>query len=178
MMKFSSRGFTIVETLVAIAVLVTAVIGTMTAVQTGISSYTHSKEQVVAFYLAQEGFEQIRNIRDENSLRGESWLTGIAGDSSDPCYFGNKCMVSPVETTVATRCNGDCPKLRQDPDDAFYGYNAIWPETNYRREIEITSVNQNEIAVTVTIYWNKGILNRQFKARENILNWQVEDIVP
>ena len=172
--KFKNqKGFTIVESLVAITILVAAVIGTSSAIQTGISSYIMSKEQITAFYLAQEGFEQIKNIRDQNNLEGRFWLAGLAEHPEyDPCTFGEKCMVSPVESTTATRCAGSCPVLRQDPDEGFFGYNSDWTPTIYRREIELESVNQYEIAATVTVTWSKGLINRSFKARENILNWQ------
>lgn len=168
------KGFTIIESLVAIAILVAAVIGAMSAVQSGLSSYTFSKDQITAFYLAQEGFEQLRNIRDENHLNGVDWLTGIASNSNDPCYFGQACTVSPVETSVATRCPapGSCPVLRQDPTDGFYGYNSAWPLSKFRREIQLSSVSATEIAATVSVYWSKGLINRQFKVKENILNWQ------
>ncbi len=169
-----AAGFTIVESLVAIAILVTAVIGATSAVQTGISSYTFSKDQITAFYLAQEALEQLRNIRDENHLNNRSWLAGIAQSSSDPCYFGQACTVSPVETTLTIACSGlgACPYLREATDTGFFGYNAAWPLTKFRRQIVLTSVNANEISAEVTVSWSKGLINRSFVARENILNWQ------
>ncbi len=170
-----TRGFTIVETLVAIVIVVTVVIGTTSAIQSAISSYVFSKDQITAFFLAQEAFEQLRNMRDENHLKSRGWLSGLSEASSDPCYFGSACMVSPIETSVATRCDapGACKKLRQDATTGFFGYdNSAWPETIYRREIVLEPVNANEIAATVTVSWSKGLVNRQFKARENILNWQ------
>jgi prepilin-type N-terminal cleavage/methylation domain-containing protein len=178
--KNLQSGFTIIESLVAIAILVVAVIGSMSAVQSGISSYIYSKDQVVAFYLAQEAFEQVRNIRDGNVINGSNWLADIAEVADDPCYFGQACMVSPVESSIASRCSapGQCPKLRQDPDEGFYGYNSSWPETIFKREITLESINGNEVAMTVIINWSKGIMNREFKARENILNWQAESITP
>ncbi len=166
------KGFTIIESLVAIAVLTLAIMGAMSAAQSGLSSYIFSKEQIVSFYLAQEGFEQIRNIRDENRLNGRSWLTGIASNSSDPCYFGQACVVSPAESGVATRCPsvGACPLVRQSPA-GFYGYDSSWNATPFRREITLSAVSATEIAVTVTVNWSKGSVVRQFKARENLLNW-------
>jgi len=169
-----NRGFTIIESLVAISILVTVVVGSASAVQSGISSYIFSKDQIIAFYLAQEGFEQIRNIREENWLNNRDWLFGIAANSGDPCYFGEACTVSPIESSVATRCPspGSCPNLRQDASTGFFGYNALWPVTVFRREIELQSINADEMAVTVTVYWSKGVIEREFKARENLLNWQ------
>lgn len=176
-MTFSSiknRGFTIIESLVAVAILATAIIGTMSAVQSGLSSYIFSKEQIAAFYIAQEGFEKVRNMRDENTLNGRTWLYGLASVSGDPCYFGNSCTVSPLEVSGATRCSspGNCPVLRQDPATQMFGYNSAWTATPYTREISIASVSADEVAVTVTVRWSKGALSRTFKARENLLNWQ------
>jgi len=170
-----NKGFTIVESLVAISILVLVITGTASAIQTGISSYIFSKNQVIGFYLAQEGFEQIRNMRDENSLQGQNWLTGISANSGDPCYFGNACTVDPVNSNVPTRCPsgpGSCPVLRQDTSTGFFGYTLTWPATVFRREIVLTQINANEISVLVAIDWSKGLVSRQFRARENILNWQ------
>ncbi len=165
------QGFTIIETLVAISILTLAILGATGAIQTGLSSYIFSKNQISAFYIGQEGFEQIRNIRDENRLNGRNWLSGIASSSADPCYFGEKCTVSPVETNFLIRCTGSCDKLRQDPAAGFFGYNSSWTLTDFRREISLASVNSDEIVITVTVSWSKGALTRQFKAKENLLNW-------
>lgn len=170
-----NKGFTIVESLVAIAILVLVVTGAASAIQTGISSYIFSKDQIIAFYLAQEGFEQIRNIRDENGLKNQPWLTGIA-NSGDPCEFGKICATDtvPLGQPLLFYCgvvSGSCPILRQNPL-GFFGYDPAWPATIFRREIVLTQVNAKEISITVTVDWSKGLINRQFKAKENLLSWQ------
>lgn len=168
-------GFTILETLIAVAILVAGIIGTTSAVQTGISSYIFSKDQIIAFYLAQEGFEQIRNTRDENALKQQPWLTGIADSSDDPCYFGNTCYVDPFfASEIFTRCiggPGSCPMLRQHTAGSF-GYNSAWTPSIFRRELRLTRINANEISILVTVNWSKGTVSRQFRGRGNILNWQ------
>lgn len=162
------------ESLVAITILVLAVTGAATAIQTSISSYIFSKDQIIAFYLAQEGFEQIRNLRDENRLKNQPWLTGIASTQSDSCYFGDACMVDPVNSNLPTKCSapGSCLVLKQDPATGFFGYNVAWNDTIFKREILLTQINANEISIEVSVKWSKGLVNREFKARENLLNWQ------
>ena len=178
MKNLKNRGFTIIESLVAITVLVLAITGALSAIQAGLSSYIFSKDQFVAFYLAQEGFEQLRNLRDENALKNRHWLSGIAENVNDPCWFGpptqQACTVDPVASSLMIRCPsvGNCPLLRQNASTGFFGYNSGWPLTVFRRQVLLTRINDDEISVTVTVNWSKGTVNRQFKARENLLNWQ------
>ncbi len=166
------KGFTIIESLMAISILVAVVTGAMGAAQIGISSYTSSKNQITASYLAQEGFEQLRNLRDQNGLTASHWLAGIAQATSDPCDPSKVCTVSPFESTSMIACSGTCPYLRQDPLTGVYGYAPAWTETLFKREISLVALNADEILVTVTISWSKGMISRQFSARENIFNWQ------
>jgi prepilin-type N-terminal cleavage/methylation domain-containing protein len=169
--KFSS-GFTLIESLVAIAVLVAVIIGATSAVQRGLNSYQFSKDQIIAFYLAQEGFEQLRSIRDRNLIEGENWLIGLADSSSDPCWFGEVCAVDPAASDDAIRCpSGTCEALRQEAATGWYGYNPSWPATRFTRRISLSQVNADEVTVTVTVSWNQGGAARSFRARENLFNW-------
>jgi len=167
------------ETLVAIAVLILSMTAAFYVAQTGLSLSISSRNEVTAFYLAQEAIEFVRNIRDENSLNGQSWLLGIADSAADPCYFGNYCAVDSPNKTIVT-CGstaGLCPALRQDQGESsstfgMYGLDSLWALANFRRELFIKQINANEIALTVTLYWTKGVLERQFVVHDNLLNWQ------
>src|SRR4051812_33502088 len=110
------KGFTLVETLVAIAILTLAISGAYTAVQTGLSSSAFTRDEVIAYNLAEEEVETIRNVRDENGLRGQFWLAGIAQTSSDPCYFGHACVADAVANSIVP-CQTDansCPLVNYD----------------------------------------------------------------
>src|SRR5579872_5742052 len=75
------KGFTIIETLVAIAVLMIAIVGPLTIAEQALTQATFSKDQMIASYLAEDAMESIRNIRDNNLLTGNgtSWLSGLSG---------------------------------------------------------------------------------------------------
>lgn len=175
--KHMNRGYTLIETLVALSILVAVVAGAATAAQTAISASLFSKNQTIAFYLAAEGIEMIRNTRDTNILSGaSSWLTGIAELPTDPCYFGKACMVDSTTNTLIP-CSGGfgtCPSLKQQSSTGLYGYSSSsgWVTSTFKRELMLTQVNADEVTITVIVYWRKGPVLRQFKVRENIFKWQ------
>lgn len=61
-------GFTLVETLVAIAVLLAVIVGPITLIAHGLFSASFSRNHLIASNLAQEGIELIRAVRDNNIL--------------------------------------------------------------------------------------------------------------
>src|SRR3989344_541790 len=168
-------GFTILESIVAIFILSLSIAGAFTAVQQGLSQAIMAKDEVKAYYLAQEAIEIIRNKRDANQLAkinagsSNTWLYGITQDLADPCYFGKVCRTDAVSQSF-TYCGstwGSCSVLNQNATTFLYAYTsgAGWSASRFRREIQIESVSATEIAVTVRISWTKGLISKEFKAK-------------
>lgn len=68
-LKFSDKkGFTLVETLVAVSIFSVSVLGLVTVLSEGIADTGYAKQKLAASYLAQEGIECIRNLRDNYVL--------------------------------------------------------------------------------------------------------------
>lgn len=65
---FLLGGFTLVETLVAISILLIAVVGPMSAISRSLIQMTIARDQMIAINLAQEGIEAVRQKRDSNVL--------------------------------------------------------------------------------------------------------------
>lgn len=176
------KGFTVLETIVAIAVVSLAIAGATAAVRTGLVGSSLAKEQSQAFYLSQEAIEIIRNMRDANVLANfnntpTNWLSGIATAGS-ACAPPNTCTVDaniyPLQNPLSNiGCSGwnSCPYLRQDPVTFVYGYNGAWPQTRFRREIQIETVSANEVNITVQISWLHGVVARSFKTKTILTNW-------
>jgi prepilin-type N-terminal cleavage/methylation domain-containing protein len=174
------NGFTILESIVAIAILSLSISGVFSAVQQSLAQSTISKEEVQAFYLAQEAVEIIRNKRDSNQLAvingtPASWLSGIAENADDPCYFGKTCEVDATgpSNKYLFSCSGSwnsCDNLKQDTDTFLFNY-ATGNTTHFKREIQIEQMNANEVAIIVRISWDNGGSSREFKIKTLLFNW-------
>jgi type II secretory pathway pseudopilin PulG len=174
--KHDTSGFTVLETIVAIGILALAITATFSAAQSGLASSIESRDQVLAFYLAQEAVEMLRNARDENGIRGDSWLSGITEGSNPSCPFGGSCTVDATTKTWDQCPVSGCPNMRQNTTGTgiygLYGYDQNWSETQFKRTISLSSISATEILLTVTIEWGKASLPKQFKVKETLLNWQ------
>lgn len=165
-----------VETLVAITILIFSITAATTATQTALSNSIFARNQVVAFFLAQEAVEYIRNTRDTNVLQASNWLSGFASPGT-ACEFGKVCTVdATVGTSAFSTCTsgaGTCPVLRQSTSGIpLYGYNGTWSPSIYRREITLQQIGADEIAVIVNVTFSKGLLSRTITVRESVFNWQ------
>ncbi len=177
----NNAGFTVLESIVAIFVLSLAISGAFSAVRQSLNQSILSKDEIRAFYIAQEAFEIIRNKRDTNQLAHlnggtNTWLTGIS-EVGNGCYFGNVCMVSPTsydfdgEAFVSCGMSwNSCPNLQQD-GQYLYSYGFSFTPTNLKREIMIESISADEISVTVRVSWTKGLISKEFKVKTHLFNW-------
>src|SRR3989338_7587789 len=86
----NKTGFTLVETLVAITILVVGVLGPLNVATRGITDGFYAKNQITAIYLAQEGLDLVNNklhLTDDANLA--DWLDGLGtclnySDTSPP----------------------------------------------------------------------------------------------
>ena len=93
------KGFTIIETLVAITILMISIAGPLTIAQKGFNAGIYAKDQVTASYLAQDAMEYIKNVRDNNVFASPSqdWLLGF--DLDNRCKsLNNICKITTINT--------------------------------------------------------------------------------
>jgi prepilin-type N-terminal cleavage/methylation domain-containing protein len=172
-----NKGFTVLETMIAILIASMAIAGASLAARGGIRAGGIAKEEVKAFYLAQEALEFLSNVRDSNeisTLNGtpKDWLYGIASAASDPCYPGKICTVDPSDSvSPLSACSGICSNLRQHPSDYRMGYNPTWNTTQYRREITLERTSQSEAVVAIRVAWDHGGETREFRTKSMLTNW-------
>jgi type II secretory pathway pseudopilin PulG len=175
--KNNRGGFTFVETLVAIAVLLLAVTAPLFLAAQGLKVARIARNQVIANYLAQEAVEYIRYRRDTNILSGftgSNWLAGLSD-----CLDGSHCTIDPhvAPAEQIAPCMGKaqtCLPLRFDPDTGVYGYS---PEQDsiFTRTVSLDydgSDPDTEVLLSVTVSWQDGLIARSYTVTERMLNWE------
>lgn len=181
-------GFSIIETIVAIAVLSFAMAAPMTLAQRGLNSSTYAKDQVTAFYLAQEAVEYVRNVRDNNNYTKNSQSTWLS-DLGD-CISSNGCGIDVTDNNPNQRifeCGRflkDC-QLTFNPSTGIYGVRRNgnsgnpangWKDTIFTRKLTITRVPvpgdpDAEADIVATVTWKSGLIQRSLTVNEKLFNW-------
>ncbi len=176
MKSLHKQGFTLLETLVALSILTSAVVGPLTLAFYSIRSASLSQNQLTAFYLAQEALEYIKNKRDNNVLQGFDWLKDLAPPgipSNGLCRNNKGCTVDiPYNNVQICPSKNNCPKMSYSSDTGFYHQNTSFGvQSPFDREINLDFVSSYEEKVSVTISWSERFGARSFTLEENIFNW-------
>ncbi len=181
MKKRETKGFTLVETMIAITILATAIVGPFQVAQGVLASSYTARDQLIASSLAQEGIEYVRYLRDSNflnTLHGGSttWLAGLDGSSGSPnCYYQSStksCTIDPSTQTVA-QCTGlTCAEAPLYLNSANrYTQSATGnTQTRFTRKVQLVSVNGHETQVIVTVSWT-GHGSYSVVLVDNLENW-------
>lgn len=166
------RGFTLVETLVAVTLLTIAIVAPMTLTTMSFSAAYYAREQITAFHLAQEGIEAIRHIRDGNILRIAlnaspaplSLMEGVSSTNGAPF------TVDALNDNTAL-CQNPCQPLRLS--NGLYGYGS-GEQTQFVRTVSVRPVasNSDEFTVEVTVTWQTAT-RREHSVTifENMYSW-------
>lgn len=168
-------GFTLVEILVAISILSISILATFTAVQGALRSTNFSEDQIIAYYLADEALEYVRNKRDSNGIQHinalgsgstYNWLTDISPVCSTACYVD-----IPNNTITACSSNASsCPLLLYNTNTGLYQY-VSGNNTVYRRALSVTAVNATEVSVDVSVSWTAQGISKVHTQKLVLRNW-------
>jgi prepilin-type N-terminal cleavage/methylation domain-containing protein len=169
-----TNGFTLVETLVAISILLVTIVGPITLVTTSLFTSLVARDQLVASYLAQDAMEYVRFVRDTNFLSGQPWLNNGLADCVNVCEIDTTQSLGSAFFCTGTGCGNP---LRFDPATGFYGYNASsdWDDTVFSRQVTLIPVNSDEYIVDVTVSWTTRTRDREFTMRDHIYDWRESD---
>ncbi len=147
-MKKNYTGQSLFEVVVAIGIVSAILVGIMSLAAHSLSNATFSRDQAMAQTYNQEALEWLRGERDKD------WAA-FAGYSS---YSGADWCLQ----TLGWDNSGFCSSTETIPG------------TNFRRQVQLSSVSTDEIMVTVSTYWEgRGGLHKA-QTYTKLNNWQTK----
>lgn len=186
-----TRGFTLIETLVAITVITLAVAGPLTAATRAVASAQFAREQLTASYLAQEGIEYVRLMRDNEYLAfyntgsgagAVAWndfLTSNSAASITSC-IANTCTLDPARQ-MGTGSGFSLLPCSGNSCTPLYLANGIYTEqsgisgavaTPYKRTIQATTVSGTDERITSIVTWVSRGVTRTITITDHLTPWE------
>ena|SRR3989344_4852167 len=139
------QGFTLIEALVAVTILTLSIAGPLMVANRAIVAAQMSRQQLTASYLAQEGIEYVRAMRDDAYLAAyQAGNTSVAWNNFLSQCSGSAC----VPPLVA---------------DAF---------GNFTRSVEVVSVSSTDVRVTSLASWSFHGAIHSVTIYDHLTPWQ------
>lgn len=171
--KNFNQGFTLIELVISIFVLVVGVIGVYNSLSFAIIYTGDISSRLTAAYLAQEGIEITRNIRDNNWLSGSINWDNELNNCQLGCEADYKTGTQEgVSGLVPISGSGNYLNLGSN---GFYSYDSTGSPpptpTKFKRRITVTPKTPDSMLVNVFVTWKEKGETLSFEAEEYIYNW-------
>jgi prepilin-type N-terminal cleavage/methylation domain-containing protein len=161
----NSKGFSLIEVITAIFILTVGVGGAFSLIYQTLSTVYAVRSQLTASFLAQEGVEIVKNLRDSAWLESRtvtttSWLANLSQTGGDyELDYSTNDLSRSFESTY----------LKVD-DNGFFNYNS-GDTTHFTRKVSLSNVSTNTTDVVVNVSWQVGGKERELEVVETITNW-------
>lgn len=185
-MKATPNGFTLLEVVVAMALLVMAFGGLIGLLILTQESKVSGKNNMVATYLAQEGLDIVRSVRDQNYAEGPvsnpqpaDIFSEIFDNSGTPYSFtidytgDTSIVVLPTGTPVKSS-----PSLTLFNNFFMYSSDPIATPTIFHRLITTTyypSAVPPYLEVVSQVYWQFDNRQNTVTLKDELTAWRLSD---
>lgn len=155
-----SKGFNIIEVIVATSILAVSLVMIYLVFARTIYFFPYIRSSFEAAYLAQEGLEIVRNVRDSNWVEGREWDHNLT-----TCSYGCE---ADYKNNDFTSYEGRFLK-RDNYNNNLYNYEE-GDLSVYQREI-IIKENNNIIVVNVIVRWKIRDDFYEIDVENHLYNW-------
>lgn len=185
-------AFTLIETMIAITILSLSISGPLFSANRAIVAVNISRDRLVASYLAQEGIEYVRLMRDD------AFLAAYQAGSGDASSVGWASFLSGADATSITQCRATTCTL--DPARAMgtgsglsletcsgnscgplYLANSIYTqqsgiigseETPFTRTVQAVDVSANDERIVSIVSWEYHGTTYSVTMYDHLTPWQ------
>lgn len=174
--NYTEDGQVLVEAIIAISIIVVGLLGTFELLSRSLSLNRIIGDQYAAANLATEGIEIVRNLIDNNLLRGSVWNSGI-GNGVYEIMYNDTALLRQLSTS-AVNCTMEFIQpnanfLTFDSSTNLYGY-SLPTQTNYKRAICVETLSGgNELKINSIVTWiSRGGAALNINLEDHFFNWR------
>ena len=190
----NNKGFTLVESMIAVTILTFAVAGPLYTASRALVAAEIARDKLTASYLAQEGVEYVRAMRDNEYLSAyqagggaisstawNNFLNGSNAASITKCR-AMTCTLDTYPTVIMGTGSGlslqTCSGSSCTP---LYLANGIYTQqstltgavrTSFTRTIKTTTVSANDERVVSTVSWSFHEIPYVVTVTDHLTPWQ------
>ena len=166
---FNKRGFTLIEALVSITILIIGILSGLVLISRSLYNVTIIQDRLKAAMLAQEGIELVRKIRDSN------FIAQINGEDRSWDYeLTDGEYIIDSSSMELKRISTEEPLTREylkfDAATRLYNY-TTGQNSPFFRKITIKKVNDNELKILSTVEWRSKNVKFQITAEDHLYRW-------
>jgi prepilin-type N-terminal cleavage/methylation domain-containing protein len=170
------KGFTLIEVLTALFVISVGLVAIFSVVNRVFFSTSLSVSRMTASYIAQEGIEVVRNIRDSNWLAdrsGSTWTNNMIIGSYSEIDYNDSALVAYTGRPLELHQSGfyERSKYTQAQWDASPGVISGYSQSIFKRRIIISTVDADTINVKVEVMWSEKGGDHSVIIEEELHNW-------
>lgn len=154
-----NSGFTFLEVIVAIYVIIVGFTGAMSLLTFVVGSASVSYNRLIAAHLAQEGLEVVRNIRDSN---WGNWFSAYVPGDYRVQYNTTDIDLLPIYNN---------PPLRFRDDAPFYQYDQ-GSDSIFRRKIILNRISSVEAQVIAQVTWTDKGRSYSMEVDSRLWDWR------
>ena len=198
----SGKGFTLVETMIAVTILTFAVAGPLFTASRAIIAAQISRDQLIASYLAQEGIEHVRAMRDNEYLAAHqqgdanisstAWNNFLNNESQDAsaitqCRAPKICTLDPLQSNSVPLspcpdniCTAPLYLVNNGKTNLYTQQNTLGGTvTPFTRTIQSFNVPDDEsivlpdeVRIVSTVSWSFHNLPYSVTVTDHLTPWQ------
>lgn len=194
-MTMRKNAFTLLETMIAVTIITLAVAGPLYTASRAVVASQIAKDQLTASYLAQEGIEYVRRMRDDEFLKAyqagganissAAWTSFISGSdaaSITQCR-ASTCMLDPTRTmgtgsglSLQTCSGASCTPLYLLPSGLYSEQNNIsgsvqTPYTRTIQAIDLSPYTYDE-GIVSKVTWVYHGTTYTVRVIDHVTQWQ------
>jgi type II secretory pathway pseudopilin PulG len=149
--KDNKKGISIIEILIVIAIITTALVSLLGIASFSLRISTQIKENTLAVNLSQEAMEAVRNIRDSDWTKLTNGNHGLTNTGGYWDFAGTENVINGFTRTILIENTSRDPTT----DDIEITYNPANDDTNTKK-------------VTITVSWK----NKEIEIVTYLTNWK------